>query len=66
MLTSAGFALLLLACIGLARRNMQLRGELADARWTIAEKLEKELLNRPPKVYVMPRRDETKRGGDAA
>jgi hypothetical protein len=66
MLTSAGFVLLLLVCLGLARRNMQLRDELADARWTIAEKLEKEMKTRPPKVYVMPTRPEPERGGDAA
>jgi hypothetical protein len=65
MFGKGAFAVLLLVCIGLARRNWQLRDELAIARGVIAEKLEKEMKTRPPKVYVMPRRDETKHGGAA-
>lgn len=43
------------------------RDELANARWIIAEKLDKELKTRPPKVYMMPaKRAESAGGGDAA
>lgn len=51
--TSSATVLLLLLVIGLARRNAHLRDELAAARWTIAEKLEKEMKTRPAKVYVV-------------
>ncbi len=43
----------------------QARAELADARWALERALTVEV--RPgAKVYVVPRREEPKRGGDAA
>lgn len=47
------------------RQARTARDELANARWALSRALNKELKNRPPKVYLMPRREEPKHGGAA-